>query len=121
MVEHKRYNSDLVFPRCSVQGNGETFDLIPANLAQRKETIKIVIKPSSKSSESLTLKIHGNVANFFHLCRNIFFNFCDMIQEDVCISYMWGAGTFSTLELGLGFLSTKMLFILLFTNAGPKF
>jgi hypothetical protein len=44
-----------------------------------------------------------------------------MIQEDVCISYMWGAGTFSTLELGLGFLSTKMLFILLFTNAGPKF
>jgi hypothetical protein len=65
MVEHKRYKSDLGFPRCSVQGNGETFDLIPANLAQRKETIKIVIKPSSKSRESSTFKIHGNVANFF--------------------------------------------------------
>jgi hypothetical protein len=64
-VEHKRYNSDLVFPRCSVQGNGETFDLIPTNLAQRKETIKIVIKPSSKSRESSTLKIHGNDAIFY--------------------------------------------------------
>jgi hypothetical protein len=73
MVEHKRYNSDLVFPRCSVQGNGETFDLIPANLAQRKETIKIVIKPSSKSRESSTLKTHGHVANFFYLYRNNFF------------------------------------------------
>jgi hypothetical protein len=63
------------FPICSVQGNGEIFDLIPANLAQRKETIKIVIKRSSKSRESFTLKIHGNVANFFYLYRNIFLIF----------------------------------------------
>jgi hypothetical protein len=71
------------FPICSVQGNGETFDLIPTNLARRKETIKIVIKPSSKSRESLTLKIRGNVANLF-IYIEINFNFCDMIQEDVC-------------------------------------
>ncbi len=43
-----------------------------------------------------------------------------MIQEDVCILYMRGAGTFPTLELGLGFFSSKIIFILLFTNAGKK-
>jgi hypothetical protein len=83
---------------------------------------------NNENSNKTIIKVKGKIdiedtwqrGEFCYLSRNIFFNFCDMIQEDVCISYMRGAGTFSTLELGRGFLPPKMLFILLFTNAWQK-